>query len=176
MPFEKIRLGLFDGWQDGMKKRGLVALLLFFFLFIATPVFCQEKAIRLKDGTLIFGKILSKENNSYFIETKSFGSIRVNGSDVLTIEDAATDKPVSQKDVYQQKILSNPDMMTAIQEISRDQEVIDMFSDPVLKDAIMRQDMEYLKKDPRFIKFMQSPTLQKIVQSVTERAPEKADQ
>jgi len=88
------------------------------------------------------------------------------------VEDTAGGRALSQKDDYQKKILGNPGTMAAVEEISRDQEVIDMFSDPALKDAIMRQDMEYLKKDGRFIKFMQHPSVQKVVQDVSGKAQE----
>ena len=128
--------------------------------------------MRLKDGTLMRGRILSKDSSAYVIETKALGQVRVNTADVLMVEDTAGGRALSQKDDYQKKILGNPGTMAAVEEISRDQEVIDMFSDPALKDAIMRQDMEYLKKDGRFIKFMQHPSVQKVVQDVSGKAQE----
>lgn len=153
--------------------------ILFLAVFLWAGSCCaQEKIITLKDGTLMKGKVLSKADHLYRIETQVLGVVTVSEADIMMIEDpSSVAPPASQMEVYQKKILENPGIVATIQELAEDKEIMDMFSDPDLKNAIVRRDVEYLKNNPKFLKFTQNPSLQKIVQEVTtqEQSPETAE-
>jgi hypothetical protein len=141
--------------------------------FLGTPSgYAQEKIISLRDGTLMKGKVLSKEGNIYRIETQVLGVVAVKESDVVMIQDPSSQAPAptSQTEVYEKKILENSGTIATIQDLSQNKEVMDIFSDPELKSAILRKDYEYLKNNPKFLKFTQNPSVQKIVQDVTAQA------
>ena len=191
--------------------------MLFCFVF---SVFGQDQIIKLKDGNVLRGKIVSREKDVYQIETTSLGVFFIHQSDVLSIEEAtsvpsaqsssqtsvgpssapslqspaqpsaqstsvpslqspaqpsaqSTSVPSSQSpaqpsappdfEVYKKKLANDPQIMASVVSLSQDQTTVDLFSDPALKDAIMRQDINYLKNNEKFLKFVNHPTVQRIM-------------
>jgi hypothetical protein len=65
---------------------------------------------------------------------------------------------------YQDKITANPESMAAIQALAQDKEIMEIVSDPKLKEAIASGDMEYLKNNEKFLKFVNNPTVKKITE------------
>jgi len=126
----------------------------------------QERIVRLKDGTIFRGKVLSKDKNSYKIENNILGVIAVKDSDILSIEEAAPAAPSALNNL-QQKIAGDPHTIQSIQSLAQDQEVVEILSDPQLKAAIMRQDVDYLKNTEKFLKFTNNPSVKKIISDVT---------
>ncbi len=153
------------------KKISKLVLCFSFFCLLVSVCYAQEKIIKLKDGTVMRAKVLSKENNQYRFESSTIGVVVVKESDVLMIEDpSAQNLPQKEADMYQKRIMENPEAVAAIQELAQDARVLEMLSDPNLKGAIMRQDMEYLKNNAKFQEFANSSTVKKIVADVSSES------
>ena len=159
-------------------RKLLLLSILFFVVFSFSPLtFAQGRTIKLKDGSTIHGEILSKEGNIYKIKTEALGTILVPEEGIVSIaESEASVSPVEEK-AYQQKILGDPQAMESVKALAGDQEVVAILSDPKLRDAIARHDFQYLQTNEKFIKFMNNPTVQKIINdTVTPQQKEKAEQ
>ena len=159
-------------------RKLLLLSILFFVVFSFSPLtFAQGRTIKLKDGSTIHGEILSKEGNIYKIKTEALGTILVPEEGITSIEESeAPVAPVEEK-AYQQKILGDPQAMESVKALAGDQEVVAILSDPRLRDAIARHDFQYLQTNEKFIKFMNNPTVQKIINdTVTPQQKEKAEQ
>lgn len=146
--------------------------LVFFAVFFMFPVaLCcaQEKLIKLKDGTVMRAKVISKEGELYRFESASMGAVNVKASDVVMIaEPDLANMPKSEADEYQKKIMENPEAMATIQELAQDKQVVEMLSDPALQKAIMNQDVEYLKSNAKFQNFTNNPSIKKIVSDISK--------
>ena len=159
-------------------RKLLLLSILFFVVFSFSPLtFAQGRTIKLKDGSTIHGEILSKEGNIYKIKTEALGTILVPEEGIVSIaESEASVSPVEEK-AYQQKILGDPQAMESVKALAGDQEVVAILSDPKLRDAIARHDFQYLQTNEKFIKFMNNPTVQKIINdTATPQQKEKAEQ
>ena len=67
--------------------------------------------------------------------------------------------------------------MESVKALAGDQDVVAILSDPKLRDAIARHDFQYLQTNEKFIKFMNNPTVQKIINdTATPEQKEKAGQ
>ena len=148
-----------------MRKKMFLAYLLVIFLFLNHAAFAQEKIIKLKDGVILRGKIISKEGDIYKISNAMLGVLSVKDSDIASIEE--TKPAFGDMEAYQQKIINDPRVMESIRSLSSDKEILDMLSDTQLKTAIMNQDVDYLKNNEKFLKFTNNPTVKKIMETVT---------
>lgn len=152
--------------MKGPMKRSIFVISFLFMMFsLDAFVYAQEKVIKLRDGVVLHGKILSKEGNVYKIASDMLGVLSVKESDVIAIEEAAP--PASEWANYQRKIVDDPRVMESIQNLATDPQVLQLLSDPQLKAAIMRQDLDALKNNQNFIKFANNPTVKKIVNDVS---------
>ncbi len=135
------------------------------------PVYAQERVIKLKDGNVLHGKILSKENDTYKIESKTLGVLAVKDADIVSIEEDKAQQ--NSMDAYQQRIVNDPRMMENITALSKDPQVIEILSDPNLQKAIATQDVEYLRNNEKFLKFSNLPSVRQIITNAM--ATEKSD-
>jgi len=69
---------------------------------------------------------------------------------------------------YQKAITDSPQTISSIQDLSKDQEVMAIVSDPKIKEAIARQDLDYLRSNEKFLKFMNNPTVKQIIQNTQD--------
>ena len=159
-------------------RKILLFLVLFFAIFSFSPqAFALGRTIKLKDGSTIHGEVLSKEGDIYKIKTEALGTILVPEEGITSIEESeAPVAPVEEK-AYQQKILGDPQAMESVKALAQDQDVVAILSDPKLRDAMARHDFQYLQTNEKFIKFMNNPTVQKIINdTATPQQKEKAEQ
>ncbi|MFH0940550.1 MAG: flavin reductase [Candidatus Omnitrophota bacterium] len=73
--------------------------------------------------------------------------------------------PATERVAMEQAIKKDTNLMESIKELAQDPQVLDTLADPQIKDALMRQDIEYLKNNEKFLKFMENPTIKKIIES-----------
>ena len=154
--------------MPGKKMKRLIFFVVFF-VFPAVSCHAQEKLIKLKDGTVMRAKVISKAGDVYSFETASMGAVNVKASDVVMIaEPDLTDMPKGEADEYQKKIMENPEAMAIIQELAQDKQVVEMLSDPALQKAIINQDVEYLTNNAKFQNFTNNPAIKKIVSDISK--------
>lgn len=167
-----------SGWKQAC---AILALALFLSSFSGT-VFALtsglEATIRLKDGSVIKGQVLGREGDKYRIMSTTLGLLAVKESDVASMEEKKAEDELpappanlmesSQAQQIQGALMNNPQTMQTIQDLSQNKDVMDVVSDPQVKDAIARQDIEYLRNNEKFQKFMNNPSVKGIVQNATQ--------
>ena len=160
----------------------VLAGMVFVFCVSAEPA---VQTVRLKDGSVVTGRVLSLAKGLYTVETSSMGIISVKQEDVVAIVAGSGAVPSSLEEVwqsapatagisseamqgYQQKIMSNPQVMQDLQALVNDPEIVAIVSDPELQAAIMKKDLSALQKSDKFRKFATHPTILKMVGEVTQ--------
>jgi len=161
----------------GMEKILLLPVLFFVIFSFSPRAFALGRTIKLKDGSAIHGEVLSKEGNVYKIKTEALGTIFVPEEGIVSIGESEAVVASGEEKAYQQKILGNPQTMESVKALAQDQVVVAILSDPKLRDAVARHDFQYLQTNEKFIKFMNNPTVQKIINdTTTPEQKEKAGQ
>lgn len=160
-----------------MKRFWIFVLAVVVFLATGIVGFAQEnpeKVIKLKDGMILRGKVLFQDKETYKIESVILGVLSVKASDVVSVEDvAAVPIPAAQMDIYQKKIVNDPAVMDSVKALAQDPEVVEMLSDPELKSAVLRQDLNYLQNNEKFRKFSDNPSVKRIAGRIKEIDPSK---
>lgn len=153
--------------------------------------FAQVEIIKLKDGNVLRGKVLSKKGGVYKVQTLSLGAVSVSAGDVVSVEEAPapqaesqassakrvvgsgqeSSSPVSDEmEGYRKKIMSNPQAMESVSALAEDEAIQEIINDPELREAIINQDINYLKDNEKFLKIASHPGLQKIVSEMSDQA------
>ncbi len=151
-------------------KRVLFTLCIIVATSISSLSYAQSiKTISLKDGSQIKGTILSVSNNVYTIQS-SFGTLEINDSNISSISSenatsSAQPKMISDRQLaeYQKQLLQNPNVMSGIEDIASDPEVMQALSDPAFAQAIMSQDMQKLQNSDQFKQLIQNPKMQQLI-------------
>lgn len=134
------------------------------FPVLGGPPSNAEAVVRLKDGSVIKGQVLGRETDSYRIMTSTMGIVTVRETDIVSFED---NEDLDWED-YQKAIVENPQTISGIQDLSKDQEIMAIVSDSKIKDAVARQDIDYLRTNEKFLKFMNHPTIRQIIQNTQD--------
>ena len=171
------------GQNNSMRWTGGVMVLVLFFLPFLPLGRAQSSGsditIRLKDGSVIKGQVLGQEGDKLRIMSTSLGLVAVKVSDIAGMEGEKGDGaaavsssgiPPAQAKQLQDIIMNNPQTMQSIEDLTKNKDVMDIVSDPQIKDAIARQDLEYLRNNEKFNRFMNNPTVKGIVQNTTQAA------
>ncbi len=169
------------------KKAWAGILSLFIIFSCSSLVFAQEKIIELKDGVVLQGKVLSKDSEFYKISTRTLGAVLVKDSDIVSIkaappqsqtgdkkaQDAGPGKIDLQPDaqLYQENIINNPELLESMKTLSQDEELTELLADPEVKAAIMNHDVEFLRNNEKFQKFMNNELLHKVIEEMTQPKP-----
>jgi hypothetical protein len=124
----------------------------------------ENAVIKLKDGAVIVGRVLGQEGDRYRIMTGTMGIVTVREADIESMQD---DKGMVWEK-YQKAIVEDPQTIASIQGLGQDEEIIKIVSDPQIRDAVARQDLEYLRTNEKFLKFMNNPTVKEIIRNTQD--------
>ena len=123
-----------------MKKYSFILIATIILLGLITYSHAQTlKIITLKDGSVLKGKVVQLKDNMYTLETSSLGRINIPESNILSIaspealsaqdqqsdENRNAQKAQLQNQVQQMQgnILSDPELITDLQNIINDEEI-----------------------------------------------------
>ncbi|MFA5039457.1 MAG: hypothetical protein WC732_07230 [Candidatus Omnitrophota bacterium] len=142
--------------------------------FLGAGIACAQSSnsdvtIKLRDGSVIVGQVLGKDGSHYRVITTSMGIVNVRDADIVAMDD----KNAPDWEKYQKAITNDPQSMQAIQNLSESREVMEMMADPKVKDAIARQDVEYLQNNAKFLKFMENPSVKTIIRNTQDTVESK---
>ena len=177
-------------------RYGVFLLTVVYFGLSLSAASAEERVIRLKDGVVLQGEVIAKEGDVYKIQCRTLGVVLVKDSDIVAIEKpqstaaalpaaanatttalppmAATTSP--QAAYYQKKIMKNPALMQSVQSLAQDPRTVELLSDPQIRDAIMKQDVDYLRTNEKFLKFTNSTQVRNIVGQVAESDQNPSDE
>lgn len=166
-------------------------VLMFISLFVVGLANAAEiREIHLDDGSSIVGEVVSVENGSYVISTKSLGTVTLASGQIKSISrvGAAANSASQQSDYgspalnstnaapqsglqssiqqIQSSISSNASLMSSIMQMQDSPEMQAVLSDPELMSAIQRFDIEAIQSHPKIIRLMNSRDMQQIQSDV----------
>lgn len=159
---------------------------LFLIITAANLALCAHaqsaKIITLKDGSVIKGNVLQLADGVYTLETGNLGKVTVAESEIISI--TAEPAPVppdtgntgsaslkGQVQEMQTSLLSDPEVMTEIQNIMQDPEIRGVLSDPAFMNAIMSYDPNQIKQNEKTQYLLQNPKFQSLMEKIQKKLP-----
>ena len=177
-----------------MKKTLSILILLGLYCFSAPGLasWNQEKkedlpaqVIHLKDGSMIRGQLVGIQEGHYIIDSLKLGTVQVKAEDVAQI---TTNDNISQNTATQQKpktssrtvgqqalqmaepvqnmLLSDPQMMSLLQELMEDPELMRLIQDPSFLKTLTAMDPETIKNNPDIQRVFQHPAMQELIRQL----------
>jgi len=152
-------------------RRGVPCLFLLAALLAATALAQgEEKVVRLRDGTVLRGTLVSSADGVFRVKTRALGQVQVDPGEILSIEGPAGTSAgavrAGRMQELKSEMLGDPEVMASIQDLARNEEIAAIMEDEGLQAAIMSLDLDYLRRDEKFRAFTQHPDVQAIVQKV----------
>ena len=148
-------------------------------LVVSPAAWAPPSRILLNDGTEIVGELVSLNNGSYTIRSKTLGTLKISERQVSRISSmgatAATVSPVeSAKSVIdtstmqsiQQRLMGDASMVQQIMALQSNPDMQAVLSDPEIMAAIQRLDFDTLTSHPKIRKLTQNRDVQAISGSV----------
>lgn len=168
--------------NEWIKRLGRFLLCVSFLTLASITSASELREITLDDGSSIVGEIISVENGSYTIKTKSLGTLTLGSRQIKSITQlgdspaatanadmkGASSNSISSGSVassvqqIQSSITSNTSLMSAIMQMQNNPEMQAVLSDPALMQAIQSFNIEAIQNHPKIIRLMQSQEMQKI--------------
>ena len=139
---------------------------------LTTPVLAETQVITLKDGSTIKGELVGINNGVYTIHTDTLGDVKIKTSEVANISSGAAspkqesnaNNGIDQKiQSAQTKLMSDPAMMTKIQEMMQDPELMKIFSDPELVEAVTSRNVKTIESNPKAQALMKNPKMRELM-------------
>ena len=165
-------------------------IFLTFFLLSALPplAFAETQTITLKDGSQIKGELLSVANGVYTFKTPALGEIHLSGNQVTTITNGPTTSMPAQNtagtyppqaaaanpNVNQQmqnmqtQLMSNPELMSDIQKMMEDPEIIKAISDPAFTQAVTSKDVNAIQANPHTQQLINNPKMKTLMEKLRQ--------
>jgi len=145
------------------------------------------KIIKLKDGSVLKGKVLQLSDGVYTFETSNLGEVDIEESDILSITSSELSGPSSggsittsdmqkrelQKQVQQIKgtILADKEILTEIQNMVEDESIKTLLSDPKLLKDIMSFDQQKIEQNINVQELMDNPKMQELMEKIQQKYP-----
>lgn len=138
------------------------------------------KIITLKDGSVIKGEVTQLSDGVYTLKTPNLGDIRVPEAEVVSLvaEGAAQTAQSTQNESIkdqaqgiQASLLSDPEIMTEIQNIMQDPEIRGVLSDPAFMNAIFSYNPDQIRQNEKTQNLLQNPKFRSLIEKVRKKLP-----
>jgi len=173
-----------------MKKYSLIYVFTLTFLSLSIVSYAQSiKVIKLKDGSVLKGKVLQLKDNVYTLETSNLGRVKIPESNILSIStlgaissssEQASGTSEAQKAELKKKagqvqsaILADQGLMMEIQNLANDEEIKAMLSDPKLLNDAMSFDPNKIQQNKNVQELMKNPKMQNLINKIQQQIPVK---
>lgn len=174
----------------------IINIFTLFILSLTTLTFADqaEQVITLKDGSQIKGELAGIDNGIYTVKTPIIGDVHVAASDVASITNnngTAASLPTNnvsptsqslgsvpnmdaQIAARQQALVSNPQSMAILKEMSQDPEIMQALQDPDVLQAVTTHDYQAIQNNPRIKELMSSPKMQALLQQLASQQQQQS--
>ena len=152
-----------------------------------------EQTITLKDGSQIKGVLSGVDNGVYIIDTPVIGKVHVAAGDVASITNGnvpvtampsnnGASNPVAgitpdmnqQIAASQQRLMSNPQSMAILTQMTQNPEIMQALQDPALMQAVTNHDYQAVESNPAVQKLMNDPQMQAYVKQLAAQQQQQA--
>jgi len=150
-------------------KHLIMGLLFLFGISLVSAFGGEIKEIQLKDGSVIYGEIISFSSGVFTLRSKDLGTVKIEESKIQAIRSRV---PVAGKgdqiQQLQQRMMSDEEVVQMILSLQNDPDVQKILEDPEIMKAVNAGDINALLSNPKFMKLLENPTIQDIRKKVTE--------
>ena len=128
------------------------------------------KEIELKDGSVIYGEIISFRGGVFTLRSKGLGTVKIGESEIRAIRSAGAREGGKQDQIQQlqQRMMSDEEVVQMILSLQNDPDVQKILQDPEIMKAVNSGDINALLSNPKFMKLIENPAIQDIRKKVTE--------
>ena len=162
-----------------MIKSSIICFFMLLVFFYGSLFAGGSTEVKLTDGSIISGEIVSFSDGVYTVRSDILGTIKINESKIALIRqkspattagEAVNPSKTSTKEKVQslqESILSDQNIMALILSLQNDPDIQELLKDPAILNAINSGDFTTLMSNQKFIHIMQNPTIQEIQNFVT---------
>jgi hypothetical protein len=164
-----------------MKKSHILPI--FLLIVSNTAMAADFKTITLKDGSKVKGEVVSMSDSEWTIRTSSMGDVHIADKNISSIIDGdveikpKTDMPAPaavtenitanpEFKKIQSSIVSDPNVMTDIQALIADPEIMALMSDPGLMATIQSGNTEAIQSNPKLKALSENPKIQAMIEKI----------
>jgi len=170
-------------------KKVIIFAVLIYSIGLSADVFADDsRVIALKDGSIIKGKVVQMANGVYTIRTENLGTIKVKSANILSIKSPALHSASQQNNTHhlnntsnntirmvekanlqkqvkeiQNSILQDPKVMTDIQKLLQNQEIMSLMSDKSILDDVMSYDPQRIGNNQKIKQLMENPEMKRLM-------------
>ncbi len=146
-----------------------IITLIFFGFLISQGVAGEIEEIELNDGSLIFGEIVTLEDNIYTVKSIGLGTVHIEKSKIRAIRlKSNTDITRKQLKALEQRMLNDDEILTMLLALENDSAFKEIMEDPEIMKGVLSGDISSLMSNPKFIKLLDNPTIQEIRSRIRE--------
>ncbi len=150
-------------------KHLVIGLFFLFGISLGNALAGEIKEIQLKDGSVIYGEIVSFSGGVFTLRSKDLGTVKIEESRIRTIRSEAREGgKQDQIEQLQQRMMSDEEVVQMILSLQNDPDVQKILQDPEIMKAVNAGDINALLSNPKFMKLLENPTIQDIRKKVTE--------
>ncbi|MGD8983859.1 MAG: hypothetical protein PVI53_07515 [Desulfobacteraceae bacterium] len=150
-------------------KHLIITLLFLLGVSIGNALAGEIKEIELKDGSVIYGEIVSLSGGVFTLRSKGLGTVKIEESEIRAIRSGAREGgKQDQIQQLQQRMMSDEEVVQMILSLQNDPDVQKILQDPEIMKAVNSGDINALLSNPKFMKLLENPTIQDIREKVTE--------
>ncbi len=155
--------------RNGRVMRFLVILLIIFGLSVGHVAAGEGQEIELNDGSVIFGEIVTLEEDIYTIKSIDLGMVRVERSKIRTIRPRSnTETTGEQLKALELRMMKDDEILTLLLTIESDPAFKEIMEDSEIMKRVLSGDIPGLMSNPKFLKLLDNPTIQEIRSKIEE--------
>jgi hypothetical protein len=164
-----------------MIKSSIICFFMLLVFFCGSLFAGGSTEVKLTDGSVISGEIVSFSDGVYTVRSGILGTIKINESkiEVIRLKSPGTTarksvsplKNSTNKKVHsiQESIMLDQNIMALIFSLQNDPDIQELLNDPAILNAVNSGDFTTLMSNPKFINILQNPTIQEIQKEVTNK-------
>lgn len=149
--------------------RFLVILIILFGLSVGHVAAGEGQEIELNDGSVIFGEIVTLEEDIYTIKSIDLGMVRVERSKIRAIRPRSNIETTGEQlKVLEQRMMNDDEILTLLLALERDPAFKEIMEDPEIMKRVLSGDISGLMSNPKFLKLLDNPTIKDIRSKIEE--------
>ncbi len=146
-----------------------ILLITLFGLLVGHVAAGGDQEIEFTDGSVIFGEIVTLEEDIYTIKSIGLGTVRVERSKIRAIRPRSnTETTREQLNALDQKMMNDDEILTLLLGIESDPAFKEILEDPEIMKRVLSGDIPGLMSNPKFMKLLDNPTIQEIRSKIQE--------
>jgi len=169
-----------------MRNYSLIFIFAITLISLNTNSFAEStKIIKLKDGSVLNGKVIEFYDGVYTFETSNLGNIKIPEADVLSISSPeaygiSTQQTTTSKEAQkallknqvqqmQGSIMADQEIKADLQKLAEDDDIKAMLLDPNLLSDVMSFDQEKIQQSDAVQKLMKNPKIQQLMIDIQQK-------